>query len=114
MRTLELGLGVMFFAVGLVMAWSKSAKGATLLTFLLGIVGGGGGIVFGEGRIPFLPKDASPDQQASNAGALLLAVGVGCVLGLGLGVLSKALGKKRGLAIEINVAQPDIDPNSKL
>jgi hypothetical protein len=113
-RTLELGLGVLFFVVGLIMALSKSAKGATLVTFLLGIVGGGGGIICGEGHVPFLPKDASPDQQASNAGALLLAVGVGCVLGLGLGLIIKAVGKKRGVDVEINVAQPGIDPNSKL
>ena len=114
MRTLEIGLGAIFFLIGLILALSKSAKGATVLTVLLGIIGGGGGIIFGQGHIPFVPKDASPEQQASSAGAILIAIAGGAILGLAVVIISKAVGRKRGVDIGINVAQPDVDANSKL
>jgi hypothetical protein len=44
----------------------------------------------------------------------LIAIAGGAILGLAVGIISKAVGRKRGVDIGINVAQPDVDANSKL
>ena len=61
MILLDIGAGSIFFALGLILALSKSAKGSTFVTFFLGFIGGGaGGVILGGGHIPLLdPGNAS-------------------------------------------------------
>lgn len=113
MLILNLGLAAMFFAVGLILSWSKSAKGSAVVTLLLGLVGGGsGGVVFGGGRLS--PKLGSAPLDAAGVGWLLLAIGLGTTAGLLLGTLWKLSAKKKGQDVSIGMAQPTVRPENKI
>ena len=109
----DIAVGTIFFVVGLILALSKSAKGSMLMTFLLGLVGGGGGgVVLGGGHIAIL-EGGHPSQYLWNLAGLLFAVGAGAALGLILGVAVKYFDPKRTGPIEISVAQEPISPGDK-
>jgi|HubBroStandDraft_3_1064219.scaffolds.fasta_scaffold138213_1 hypothetical protein len=113
MLILDLGVGAIFFAVGLILSWSKSAKGSAVVTFLLGLVGGGsGGAMLGKGH--FGPSGVPVQLDASSLGGLLLAIGVGTTAGLALGTLWKLKAQKNKQTIDIGMAQPKIDPKKKI
>jgi len=113
MVILTLGVSAIFFAVGLILSWSKSAKGSAVVTFLLGLLGGGtSGIVFGGGHLN-TGLNATP-LDASQAGWLLLAIGLGTTGGLLVGTLMKLRAKKKGGDIVIGMAGPKIKPENKI
>jgi hypothetical protein len=115
MTWLYVGVGATFFAIGLVLSLSKSAKGSAVMTLLLGLVGGGsGGIVLGGGSVPLLGDPTSPDY-AANLGRFLLAIGAGTALGLGVGVTVRYRARRAGLGdIEVAPAQEEVSPTDKL
>jgi hypothetical protein len=113
MLILDLGVGAIFFAVGLILSWSKSTKGSAVVTFLLGLVGGGsGGAILGKGHVT--PSGLPVQLDASGLGWLLLAIGVGTTTGLVLGTMWKLKAQKNKQTIDIGIAQPKIDPSKKI
>lgn len=116
MLILSLGVGAIFFAIGLILAWSKSAKGSAVVTLLLGLIGGGGSsVVFSGGHlVPTGESGASPQLNASSLGWLLLAIGLGTTLGLVFGMLWKLRARKNNSDIVIGMAQPRVDPQNKI
>lgn len=113
MVILTVGVFAIFFAVGLILSWSKSAKGSAVVTFLLGLLGGGtSGIVFGGGHLATGLN--APPLDASNAGWLLLAIGSGTTTGLLVGTFMKLRAKKKGGDIVIGMAGPKIKPENEI
>jgi hypothetical protein len=113
MIVLDLGLAAIFFAVGWILSWSKSAKGSAVVTLLLGLVGGGsGGIVFGSGHLS--PKLNSASLDPAAVGWLLMAIGLGTVAGLSVGTLWKQRSQKSGQDVTVGMAQPEVSPENKL
>jgi hypothetical protein len=116
MALLDIAVGTIFFALGLLVALSKTAKGSTLMTFLLGLIGGGGGgvgVILGGGHIAIL-EGHRPSQYVWNLAGLLLGVGVGTGVGLLLGVTLKYFDPKRTGAIEISIVQEPVDSKDKI
>ncbi len=109
MTVLALGIAAVFVAVGLILAWSKSTKGSTVVTFLLGLFGGSG-LVFGRTH----QSIGSLQLDAASIGWLLAAMGGGTVAGLVFGMAWKLSAQKKGQKVDIGVFQPKIDPNKKI
>jgi hypothetical protein len=76
--------------------------------------GGGSGVVLGGGHIAILQGDTASSPYVSNLGGLLLAVGGGIALGLILGLVGKYAAARRGVPIEIAVAQEVVRPEDKI
>ena len=109
MTILTLGVAAVFFAVGLILAWSKSAKGSVVLTLFIGFFSGGG-IVFGSSHSSI----GSLQLDATSIGWLLLAMGGGVAAGLIFGMVWKLRAQKNNQKIEIGMVQPGLDPKDRL
>jgi hypothetical protein len=110
MGFLSLAIGVLCFPIGLLPAWSTSAKGSSVLAFLLGLLGGGGGgIALGGGHLTLAGRELPPDALAT----VLMAIGVGVSIGLIFGVTFKivmAVKYPNAPKVIINMARPVIRP----
>jgi len=116
---LYLGIGAIFFAVGLLTAWSESAKGSVLIGYFLTFLGSGSaGMVLGGGKIPLLSMgDNSANKYASVVGSMLLAMALGTILGVIFGVSFRIwIGEKYPHApkVSINMVRPHIRPEYKI
>lgn len=116
MLPLDLGVGAVFFFIGLMLALSKSVKGSAIVTCLLGIVGGGaGGVVFGGAHLTFAGQNGVSSQvDKGSLGWLLFALGIGGIAGLTSGTIWKIRAKKQGVDISVAVAQPNINAKDEI
>jgi hypothetical protein len=106
---LAFGVGAIFFFIGLMLSLSKSVKGSAIVTFLLGLLGGGtGGLVFGGGHV------ALTGESGVSVGWLLLAIGVGGSIGVILGTCWKVWAQRREVNIGVSIVQPNLDPNDQI
>jgi hypothetical protein len=109
MNILDVGMGVLFAAVGFILALSKSAKGSSVLTLLLGLVGGWAGVAVSGSHAGSTEQPRILSGLSSESvGWLVLSIGLGTILGLLGGLAYKAWAVRRGFDPGIGMLMPTL------